>query len=105
MTTRREFLAGMAAAGLSAQPIFREHAIKSLFRANAIAGSRPPTAVADDESYWAEIQRAFDADRTMINLNNGGRRPTTRHALGGEERGLGIFDHAARGAPVRRLRA
>ena len=81
MTTRREFLAGMAVAGLSAQPIFREHAIKSLFRANAIAGSRSATAVADDESYWAEIQRAFDADRTMINLNNGGCSPTPSHVL------------------------
>src|SRR5690349_14495723 len=81
MTTRREFLAGMAAAGLSAQPIFREHAIKSLFRANTIAGGRSPTVIADDESYWAEIQRAFDADRTMINLNNGGCSPTPSHVL------------------------
>jgi selenocysteine lyase/cysteine desulfurase len=71
----------MAAAGLSAQPIFREHAIKSLFRANAIAGDRPAWMVADDESYWAEIQRAFDADRTMINLNNGGCSPTPSHVL------------------------
>jgi selenocysteine lyase/cysteine desulfurase len=71
----------MAAAGLSVQPMFREHAIKSLFRANAIAGNRPPNAVADDESYWAEIQRAFDADRTMINLNNGGCSPTPSHVL------------------------
>jgi selenocysteine lyase/cysteine desulfurase len=81
MTTRREFLAGMAAASLSAQPIFRESAIKSLFRANAIAGERPPGTLADDESYWAEIQRAFDADRTMINLNNGGCSPTPSHVL------------------------
>src|SRR6476646_407277 len=81
MTSRREFFAGMAAAGLSAQPIFREHAIRSLFRANAIAGDRPPHAVADDESYWAEIQRAFDSDRTMINLNNGGCSPTPSHVL------------------------
>src|SRR5256885_16691367 len=81
MTTRREFLAGMAVAGLSAQPIFREHAIKSLFRANAIAGSKSATAVADDESYWAEIQRAFDADRTMINLNNAGCSPRPSHWL------------------------
>jgi selenocysteine lyase/cysteine desulfurase len=81
MTTRREFLSGLAAAGLSAQPIFRESAIKSLFRANAIAGDRPPHAVADDESYWAEIQRAFDSDRTMINLNNGGVSPTPTHVL------------------------
>ncbi len=81
MTTRREFLAGMAAASLTAQPIFRESAIKSLFRAGVIAGARSPDAVADDESYWAEIQRAFDADRTMINLNNGGCSPTPSHVL------------------------
>jgi isopenicillin-N epimerase len=81
MTTRREFLAGMAAATLTAQPIFRESAIKSLFRANMIAGGRSPNAVADDESYWAEIQRAFDSDRTMINLNNGGCSPTPSHVL------------------------
>src|SRR5256714_13697591 len=79
MTTRREFLSGLAAAGLAAQPIFRESAIKSLFRANAIAGDRSASAVADDESYWAEIQRAFDSDRTMINLNNGGCSPTPSH--------------------------
>src|SRR5207237_4198409 len=81
MTTRREFLSGLAAAGLSAQPIFRESAIRSLSRAHAIAGDRPASAVADDESYWAEIQRAFDADRTMINLNNGGCSPTPSHVL------------------------
>jgi selenocysteine lyase/cysteine desulfurase len=81
MTTRRDFLAGMAAVGFGAQPVFREHAIRSLFRADSIAGDRPPSAVADDESYWAEIQRAFDADRTMINLNNGGCSPTPSHVL------------------------
>src|SRR5207244_13357999 len=81
MTTRREFLSGLAAAGLSAQPIFRESAIRSLFHANVIAGDRTAAAVADDESYWAEIQRAFDSDRTMINLNNGGCSPTPSHVL------------------------
>src|SRR5438105_7862005 len=81
MTTRREFLSGLAAAGLAAQPIFRDSAIKSLFRASAIAGDRPAAELADDESYWAEIQRAFDSDRTMINLNNGGCCPTPSHVL------------------------
>jgi selenocysteine lyase/cysteine desulfurase len=71
----------MAAAGLSAQPVFRERAMLSLFKANAIAGDRAPLDVATDESYWAEIQRAFDADRTMINLNNGGVSPTPSHVL------------------------
>src|SRR5438552_9089646 len=81
MTTRREFLSSMAVAGLAAQPVFRERAIRSLFRASAIAGDRSPAAVADDETYWAEIQRAFDSDRTMINLNNGGCSPTPTHVL------------------------
>ncbi|HLA14283.1 MAG TPA: aminotransferase class V-fold PLP-dependent enzyme [Gemmatimonadaceae bacterium] len=81
MTTRRDFLSSMAAAGFAAQPVFRERAMVSLFKANAIAGSRDSVAIAEDESYWAEIQRAFDADRTMINLNNGGVSPTPSHVL------------------------
>lgn len=81
MTTRRHFLSSMAAAGFAAQPVFRERAIRTLFRANEIGGDRSPAAVADDESYWAEIQRAFDTDRTMINLNNGGCSPTPTHVL------------------------
>ena len=81
VTTRRDFLSSMAAAGFAAQPVFRERAMVSLFRANAIAGSGDPAAIAQDESYWAEIQRAFDADRTMINLNNGGVSPTPSHVL------------------------
>src|SRR6476646_4160138 len=81
MTTRRNFLSGMAFAGLGGRAVFRGNAIKSLFRAGVIAGARSPGALADDESYWAEIQRAFDADRTMINLNNGGCSPTPSHVL------------------------
>ena len=36
--------------------------------------------IAADETYWREIQRAFDLDRTMINLNNGGCSPAPSHA-------------------------
>src|SRR5512141_1070131 len=79
MTTRRSFVSGMTAAGFAAA--FRENAIGNLFSANVIAGDRSPQDVAEDESYWAEIQRAFDADRTMINLNNGGVSPTPSHVL------------------------
>src|SRR5205814_7571304 len=35
----------------------------------------------EDEAYWAEIQRAFDLDRTMVNLNNGGCSPAPTHVL------------------------
>ena len=81
MTTRRSFVSGLAAAGFGGSAMFRENAIGSLFKANVIAGDRAPQEVAEDESYWAEIQRAFDADRTMINLNNGGISPTPSHVL------------------------
>lgn len=70
----------MAAAGLGTA-VFRENAIASLFKANVIAGDRSPREVAEDESYWSLIQRAFDTDRTMINLNNGGVCPTPSHVL------------------------
>lgn len=80
MPSRRDFLSRLAVAGVAA-PLFREDAIRKLLRAEAVAGGRLPSAVADDEAYWAEIQRAFDADRTMINLNNGGVSPTPSHVL------------------------
>ncbi len=82
-TSRRSFLTGLtsAAAGASALPVFSERAFAQLFKADAIAGGRPPQALADDELYWAQIQRAFDIDRTMINLNNGGISPTPTHVL------------------------
>lgn len=80
MTSRRGFLAGLAGAGL-ALPTFRAHAFATLLRGETIAGAREPAALADDEMYWSEIQRAFDVDRTLINLNNGGVSPAPSHVL------------------------
>jgi selenocysteine lyase/cysteine desulfurase len=77
---RRSFVAALAGAAVTL-PAFRANAMQQLARANAIAGRRSPLALADDELYWGQIQRAFDADRTMINLNNGGISPTPSHVL------------------------
>ena len=79
-TSRRNFIAGLAGAGV-ALPVFSERAAAQLFKAEAVAGSRTAAELANDESYWSEIQRAFDSDRTMINLNNGGISPTPSHVL------------------------
>src|ERR1051325_7914442 len=80
MATRRSFLSALA--GVSASlPVFRERAITAVRRAHEIAGTRAPAALADDEAYWTEIQRAFDTDRTMVNLNNGGGCPPPPPAL------------------------
>ena len=80
MATRRSFLAALAGTGATL-PVFREHAIHRVVRATEIAGGRPPDKLADDEAYWTEIQRAFDVDRTMVNLNNGGCSPAPTHVL------------------------
>jgi isopenicillin-N epimerase len=79
LASRRSFLTSLA--GAAAVPAFTERAIRHLGEATRIAGPRPAAAIADDETYWSEIQRAFDADRTMINLNNGGCSPTPTHVL------------------------
>jgi isopenicillin-N epimerase len=82
-SSRRTFLGhlGGAATAAAALPVFSERAFAQLFKADAVAGARSAAELANDESYWSHIQRAFDTDRTMINLNNGGISPTPTHVL------------------------
>src|SRR5438045_8662935 len=80
MTTRRKFVSSMVGAGASL-PVMRHSAFRHLLAAEPIAAAQPPVTVAEDETYWREIQRAFDLDRTMINLNNGYCSPAPAHVL------------------------
>ena len=73
MTSRRDFLS--TAATLAAIPAFNSRAFRQLARARDVAGDRTATATADDEAFWFQIQRAFEVDRTWVNLNNGGVSP------------------------------
>jgi isopenicillin-N epimerase len=70
----------LVGAGIAA-PVMRGDAFRHLLKAGETATGLAPARMADDESYWGEIQRAFDLDRTMINLNNGGCSPTPSHVL------------------------
>ncbi len=80
MTNRRTFVTSLMRAGV-ALPALKASAFTSLFRAERVVGSRTPLEVADDEDYWSEIARAFDSDRTLVNLNNGGVSPAPTHVL------------------------
>jgi len=74
MTDRRSFIRSLAVAA----PVLRPDAVRRLGESMARAerGGAP-----DDEAYWSGIQRAFDCDRTLVNLNNGGVSPTPSHVL------------------------
>ena len=74
MPNRRAFVSTLMRAGI-ALPVMKETAFRSLQSARAIAGARTAAEVASDEDYWSEIARAFDTDRTLVNLNNGGVSP------------------------------
>jgi isopenicillin-N epimerase len=80
MPSRRHFVHSLIGAG-AALPMFRATAMRHVARATDRLSSADPAAAADDEAYWGEIQRAFDTDRTMINLNNGGVCPSPTHVL------------------------
>jgi isopenicillin-N epimerase len=92
---RRHFVSALSGAALvpAALPSFVPEALRRLADATTVAMSRgasmPPIVGADrhalalaaDEDFWEPIQRAFDVDRTLTNLNNGGVSPTPSHVL------------------------
>ena len=81
MTSRRAFLTGIAATAIA--PSFRRDALLRAGDLAALAGG-----AADDEDYWREVQRAFDLDRSLINLNNGGVSASPAHVLDAMVRAL-----------------
>src|SRR6266498_1111358 len=83
---RRALLSGLAAG--FALPAFRMDTLRRVAAAQRAAGSRAAAELAGDEAYWSEIARAFDADRTLVNLNNGGCSPAPSHVLEAMIRGL-----------------
>ena len=52
-----------------------------------------------NESFWFQIQQAFDVDRSIINLNNGGCCPAPRLVMSAQHRHLDFTNNA----PVRTL--
>jgi selenocysteine lyase/cysteine desulfurase len=77
--SRRALISGLTA-GFTL-PLFRADAAARLRDASSSSAGRPPADLAGDESYWSQIAQAFDTDRTLVNLNNGGCSPTPSHVL------------------------
>ena len=77
MSSRRDFLRSLAGSA-AVLPSLRNDGLVRIFSADAAAASRTPQALADDEDFWREIQAAFDVDRSVVNLNNGGVCPSPR---------------------------
>ncbi len=80
MTLNRRALIG-SLGGAAALATFRSDALARIAQAAKSAAGKSPASVAADEAYWADIARAFDVDRTLINLNNGGCSPAPAHVL------------------------
>ena len=80
--TRRALLSRAATgAAALALPVFRLDAMQRAREAGRAVAGTPADSVATDETYWSHIQRAFDVDSTIVNLNNGGCSPAPSHVL------------------------
>jgi len=81
MFSRRKFLGDVVrggAAGSAVLAAFHADGLGRVLEASQAVAGRSTEDVAQDESYWREIQSAFTLDRTLINLNNGGVCPSPR---------------------------
>lgn len=101
---RRHFVSALAGATAAPAltpfmpPVFAPGAVRRLLDAADVAKSRGAAlfdpnapayvgsdaenaAFAADEDFWEPVQRAFDLDRSWINLNNGGCSPAPTHVL------------------------
>jgi selenocysteine lyase/cysteine desulfurase len=76
---RRVLFQGLS--GVAALAAFRADALARVQKAGQTAAGRKASELATDETYWTEIARAFDVDRTLINLNNGGCSPAPAHVM------------------------
>jgi selenocysteine lyase/cysteine desulfurase len=52
--------------------------VEAIQSASSAVSGRTPEDIAQDETYWREIQGAFTLDRTLTNLNNGNTCPSPR---------------------------
>jgi selenocysteine lyase/cysteine desulfurase len=93
MIHRRQFLGSIvvpaAAWSLAGAAALRANALERIAELGKTPGD--PRDLAQDEAFWFQVQEAFTADRSMVNLNNGGVCPAPASVQAAMKRYL---DHA-----------
>ncbi len=90
---RRHFLQSLFAASASLAALKSDALARITPTVRNLRG-RPPEDVAQDEDFWRQIQQAFDIDRGMVNLNNGGVAPSPRVVNAAFQRYLAVSNQA-----------
>ena len=97
---RRDFLrTTLGATAAVAIANLKDDWLAHVARADDVGRGKSAGANASNESFWTHIQQAFDLDRSIINLNNGGCCPTPRLVLDAQRRHIEYTNIA----PVRTL--
>ena len=79
MQTRRRFLSTLGASAVGAGAVGWLDPDRAVAVAAELAAHPgTPDELAADEAFWFEVQQAFTADRSLVNLNSGGVSPSPR---------------------------
>jgi selenocysteine lyase/cysteine desulfurase len=97
-TSRRHFLKsiGLGIGSFSVFGLSAKNAQAELKKKLTKIKDLSSTEIAQDEDFWFYVQQAFDCDRSIINLNNGGVHPAPKIVMDAVHRYLDF----ANGAPV-----
>ncbi len=91
--TRRHFLRHAAATAAFGYVMLRDDAVERVRAAVRDTGDATPDSLAGNEDFWFQVQRAYDIDRSIINLNNGGVAPAPRSVLAAVQRHVAFTNH------------
>ncbi len=97
-TDRREFLKGLGlrVGSLGAFGLNSKRAGAQLLEKAKEMEHVSPFKAARDESFWFHVQQAFNIDRSIVNLNNGGVHPSPKIVIDAVKRYMDFSN----GAPV-----
>lgn len=79
--TRRSFVHQAAATATLGWAFLRSDAVSQARAAVQQSGNTPADVLARDDDFWFRVQQAYDVDRSVINLNNGGVSPAPETVL------------------------